>query len=92
MKIAVLGGGISGLAASHYLSHNHHATLFRGPMRGGWVNTYRSRLTNTILELGPRSLRHAGTGQNTLELVSAFRNEGFPVGARRESESGSEDK
>jgi predicted NAD/FAD-binding protein len=40
MKIAIIGGGISGLAAAHRLHPQHDVTLFEaGPHLGGHVNT-----------------------------------------------------
>ncbi|ETX14909.1 cyclopropane-fatty-acyl-phospholipid synthase [Roseivivax halodurans JCM 10272] len=39
-KIAVIGGGISGLGASYYLSDEHHVTLFEAePRLGGHART-----------------------------------------------------
>ena len=40
MKIAVVGGGISGLICAHYLSKKHEVTLYdQGPKPGGHVHT-----------------------------------------------------
>lgn len=39
-RIAVIGGGISGMGAAHFLSKNHHVTLFETNMRlGGHART-----------------------------------------------------
>ena len=80
-RIAVLGGGISGLSAAWNLVRKGLASaggghgqlevaLFEASGRvGGWVQTERSK-DGAVFELGPRSLRTAGVvGKTTLELV-----------------------
>jgi protoporphyrinogen oxidase len=69
---AVLGGGISSLAAAYYLAIKRiPVVLIPGPMPvGGWLQSVRRK--ERMLETGPRSIRHAGNvGQNTLELVAS---------------------
>jgi uncharacterized protein len=42
MKVAVVGGGVSGLVAAHLLHRQHEVTLFEaGPKVGGHTNTIR---------------------------------------------------
>ena len=80
-RIAVLGGGISGLSAAWNLARKGLANvggghgqlevaLFEATNRvGGWVKSERSE-EGAVFELGPRSLRTAGVvGKTTLELV-----------------------
>lgn len=77
MRIAVLGGGISGLAAAWNLSRaaggrpGAEVLLLEASTRvGGWVESERAE-KGAVFELGPRSLRTAGvSGENTLRLVS----------------------
>ena len=54
-KIAVIGGGISGLAAAHYLKNqNHEVSLFEASDRlGGAIRTIRYE--SQIMEAGPDS-------------------------------------
>lgn len=74
--VAILGGGITGLACAYYLSRdlpNTKITLLEATSRlGGWLNTETVNVDNgsIIFEQGPRSLR-AGfpNGQVTLDLV-----------------------
>ena len=73
MKYTILGGGITGLSAAHYLSKfvsTEKIVLLEASNRlGGWINT--SRHEDGILhEHGPRTIRPAGlAGANTLELA-----------------------
>lgn len=72
MKVAILGSGISALAAAYYLSlrKSFKIIMIQGPMKGGWIETNKSMKTGALLEAGPRSLRHNGAaGLNTLKLV-----------------------
>lgn len=40
LNIAIVGGGVAGISAAHYLSQNHHVTLFEKNSRlGGHTNT-----------------------------------------------------
>ncbi|KAM5236011.1 protoporphyrinogen oxidase isoform 2-T2 [Ctenodactylus gundi] len=72
--VVVLGGGISGLAASYYLSRAPcppKVVLVEGSKRlGGWIRSVRGP-DGAIFELGPRGIRSAGAlGARTLLLVS----------------------
>lgn len=66
-KVAVLGGGISGLAAAYYLKERFDVTLFEEKEQvGGWIQT--DRVEGFLFERGPRTLRVAQNGL-LLELV-----------------------
>ena len=79
-RIAVLGGGISGLAAAWNLARKGLASmgghgqlevaLFEASNRvGGWIRSEHSK-EGAVFELGPRSLRTAGiAGKTSLEVV-----------------------
>uniref|UniRef100_A0A8C4WX08 Protoporphyrinogen oxidase n=1 Tax=Eptatretus burgeri TaxID=7764 RepID=A0A8C4WX08_EPTBU len=72
--IAVLGGGITGLSASYYLSRVKagikKVVLVEASGRlGGWLHSLRLD-SGAVFELGPRALRPAGNaGANALNLV-----------------------
>lgn len=71
-SVAILGGGISGLALAYFLKkkyHNHlHISLFEKSNRmGGWIRTIHSK--GYQFELGPRNLRAQGKGIETLSLA-----------------------
>ncbi|KAG3281106.1 protoporphyrinogen oxidase, transcript variant X1 [Ictidomys tridecemlineatus] len=72
--VVVLGGGISGLAASYHLSQAPRppkVVLVEGSKRlGGWIRSIRGP-GGAIFELGPRGIRPAGVlGARTLLLIS----------------------
>nr|XP_042114524.1 protoporphyrinogen oxidase isoform X6 [Peromyscus maniculatus bairdii] len=72
--VIVLGGGISGLAASYHLIRGPcppKVILVEGSKRlGGWIRSVRGS-DGAIFELGPRGIRPAGVlGARTLLLVS----------------------
>ncbi|XP_011922925.1 PREDICTED: protoporphyrinogen oxidase isoform X7 [Cercocebus atys] len=72
--VVVLGGGVSGLAASYHLSRAPcppKVVLVEGSERlGGWIRSVRGP-NGAIFELGPRGIRPAGAlGARTLLLVS----------------------
>lgn len=78
-EIAVLGGGITGLASAFYLTKelpNAKITLYEASDRlGGWLQTkYVDVGDGTILfEQGPRTLRPKGVaGHLTLDLVGCY--------------------
>ena len=78
-RVAVLGGGISGLAAAWNLARRQPnldiLLLERSEKLGGWLQSYRGGVEEEgerggVFELGPRSLRTAGVaGKTTLALV-----------------------
>lgn len=72
--VVVLGGGISGLAASYHLSRAPRppkVVLVEGSERlGGWIRSVRGP-GGAVFELGPRGIRPAGAlGARTLLMVS----------------------
>nr|XP_027806493.1 protoporphyrinogen oxidase isoform X4 [Marmota flaviventris] len=76
--VVVLGGGISGLAASYHLSRAPRppkVVLVEGSKRlGGWIRSIRGP-GGAIFELGPRGIRPAGVlGARTLLLVRGLWN------------------
>nr|XP_045621252.1 protoporphyrinogen oxidase-like [Procambarus clarkii]XP_045621261.1 protoporphyrinogen oxidase-like [Procambarus clarkii]XP_045621272.1 protoporphyrinogen oxidase-like [Procambarus clarkii]XP_045621280.1 protoporphyrinogen oxidase-like [Procambarus clarkii]XP_045621285.1 protoporphyrinogen oxidase-like [Procambarus clarkii]XP_045621293.1 protoporphyrinogen oxidase-like [Procambarus clarkii]XP_045621300.1 protoporphyrinogen oxidase-like [Procambarus clarkii] len=73
--IAVVGGGISGLAAAHYLktlASSSKILVFEASSRlGGWINSVEQ--DGAVYELGPRTIRVAGNpGANTLALAESL--------------------
>ncbi|KAM9426782.1 protoporphyrinogen oxidase isoform 2-T2 [Pholidichthys leucotaenia] len=71
--VAVLGGGIGGLAASYYLCKNPQVTkvilLESSGRLGGWLWSTR-RSDGAVFEHGPRGIRPMGAqGCNTLNMV-----------------------
>lgn len=78
--IAVLGGGITGLASAYYLSRSLpdvKITLFEASSRlGGWLHSNHVDVSNgsIVFEQGPRNLRPSvPNGLITLELVCCQR-------------------
>lgn len=77
--VAVVGGGITGLAAAHYLARekpNTEITLIEGSDRlGGWLRSTAIDVEGgqVVFESGPRTLRAGATSSlATLELVISF--------------------
>ncbi|KAM3872639.1 protoporphyrinogen oxidase [Diretmus argenteus] len=71
--VAVLGGGIGGLAASYYLAKSPQISkvivLESSGRYGGWLWSTR-RSDGAVFEHGPRGIRPAGpVGRNTLNMV-----------------------
>uniref|UniRef100_A0A665T458 Protoporphyrinogen oxidase n=1 Tax=Echeneis naucrates TaxID=173247 RepID=A0A665T458_ECHNA len=71
--VAVLGGGIGGLAASYYLCKSPQVTkvivLESSSRFGGWLWSTR-RSDGAVFEHGPRGIRPTGAvGRNTLNMV-----------------------
>lgn len=84
-RVAVLGGGISGLAAAWNLARRGggvQVSVFEaGEEVGGWLRSERTE-QGAVMELGPRSLRIAGaSGKTTLSLMDhlGLANEVVPV-------------
>ncbi|XP_028567066.2 protoporphyrinogen oxidase isoform X3 [Podarcis muralis] len=72
--VAVLGGGVSGLATCYYLARSPQAPkviLLESSSRlGGWIHSTRTE-DGAVFEHGPRGIRPAGAvGRNTLLMVS----------------------
>ncbi|XP_042296949.1 protoporphyrinogen oxidase [Sceloporus undulatus] len=72
--VAVLGGGVSGLAACYYISRNPQAPkvilLESSSHLGGWISSTRMQ-DGAVFEHGPRGIRPTGAvGKNTLLMVS----------------------
>ncbi|RKP02360.1 hypothetical protein CXG81DRAFT_24976 [Caulochytrium protostelioides] len=85
-RVAVLGGGVTGLAAAYYLrraaTHAGAATTAAAAAAGHTVHVYEqaprwggwvqsTRQDGYLFEQGPRTLRPAG-GEHTLALVAAL--------------------
>ena len=75
--VAVLGGGVTGLATTYYLSQqfpNARITLFEASSNlGGWLRSKQINIGNgkILFEQGPRTLRPTNpNGWVTLDLVS----------------------
>ncbi|KAI9007219.1 hypothetical protein BC832DRAFT_614448 [Gaertneriomyces semiglobifer] len=71
-RIAVLGGGISGLSTAYYLSKllpkSCSITLFEKDHIGGWIRSERHG--GHLFELGPRTLRPSGeAGAAVLDMA-----------------------
>ncbi|GAB7365076.1 hypothetical protein MBLNU230_g5857t1 [Neophaeotheca triangularis] len=66
--VAVLGGGITGLASAYYLSQQlpkSRITIYEaGERMGGWLDSKRVEVEggNVLFESGPRTLRTQGNG------------------------------
>lgn len=72
MRIAIIGGGISGLALAWNLRKRHGSAasiilLEKSARLGGWIRT--EDRDGYLFELGPRSCRPEGAGVATVELV-----------------------
>ena len=73
-KFAILGGGISGLAAAYHLldkgTDPSNITVLESSGRaGGWMQSWTGE-NGAVFELGPRSIRPVGkAGRATLKIV-----------------------
>lgn len=72
--VAVVGGGISGLAACYHLVRSPHPPkvllLEAGARLGGWLQSTRAA-DGAVFEHGPRGIRPGGAaGTDTLHMVS----------------------
>ena len=68
-RIAIIGGGITGLALSHFLQrkNRYKIDLFEKSERmGGWIQS--EEIDGQIIEKGPRMLRSQGSGHEILDL------------------------
>ncbi|KAF8954755.1 protoporphyrinogen oxidase [Flammula alnicola] len=78
-KIAVLGGGLTGLSSAYHLSRRFPTSqvvlLEKQARLGGWVRSERVTLpqigASVLLEAGPRSLRP--NGKSVLELINLLK-------------------
>lgn len=77
-QIAVLGGGITGLTAAHYLSRHApdaHITLYEASDRlGGWIDGNPTKISDgddaeVLMQRGPRMLRSGATSNKYDDLV-----------------------
>ncbi len=72
--IAILGGGVTGLAAAYYCSRQlprAKITLFeQGARCGGWMQSSRVKVPGgqVLFEQGPHSLRATGSQANLLAV------------------------
>lgn len=85
-RIAVLGGGITGLTAAHYLARhakNAHITLYEGSDHlGGWIKGEVAQTAEgdeILHQRGPRMLRSGASGNKyddliLYDVVSSFSN------------------
>lgn len=77
--VAILGGGITGLASAYYLTKQiPHAkiTVYEASDRlGGWLSSKRVPVKdgNVLFEAGPRTLRPASNGVLSARLVCCGR-------------------
>ncbi|XP_063706596.1 protoporphyrinogen oxidase [Culicoides brevitarsis] len=80
MSVTVLGAGIGGLSAAHYikkLSLKPITILEATDRVGGWINSHKFD-DGLIFEAGPRTIRPKGLpGANTLEIVEELGLEKF---------------
>ena len=85
-KIAVIGGGITGLSSAFHLSRRFPQAqivlLEKSNREGGWIRSRRVEVKDAngntaqmLLEAGPRTLRP--NSKAILELVSMLRHVGF---------------
>lgn len=76
MKVVILGGGIGGLSAAHYLQKltQYKIVVVEASNRlGGWIRSQKLE-NGLILEEGPRTLRpRSESGLNTLALVDELK-------------------
>lgn len=82
-QIAILGGGISGLASAHFISKEFpksKITVFEsGEEAGGWIKSRRIDVKgrSVLFEYGPRTLRPGPQALATAQLVCSFRVRSF---------------
>jgi hypothetical protein len=75
-RIAILGGGISGLASAHFVAKefpNSKITIYEEQKEaGGWLRSRRVEVENgsVLFEYGPRSLRPGVWSYPTAQMVN----------------------
>lgn len=80
--VAILGGGVTGLAAAYYLTKElpkARITIYEGSDRlGGWLSSKRIPVEggSVLFESGPRSLRTSSNGILAARLVRFWRSKG----------------
>jgi len=75
--VAIIGGGISGLASAYYITKLYPSakvTIYENSSRlGGWLQSTRHQVDEhggtVLFESGPRTLRPGGNGLLSLHLV-----------------------
>jgi oxygen-dependent protoporphyrinogen oxidase len=78
-RIAVLGGGIAGLASAYFVSREFpksKVTVFEaGKDSGGWVKSKKVQVPGgeVIFELGPRTLRNATPTAHLVRRIANYR-------------------
>lgn len=81
--VVVLGGGVSGLAASYFLLKNYGipTAIFEATNRiGGWIRTENHRDKGFLFEYGPRTLRpKSEAGAETLNLIEELGLDVLPI-------------
>lgn len=83
--IAVLGGGITGLASAYYLTKElpkARVTIYEAsPRIGGWLTSKSVPVKDgtVLFEAGPRTLRTAGNGILACRLVRKPGNRDGPI-------------
>lgn len=96
MTIAILGGGLAGLSAGYYLkrekgieNNSSIHIIEASESTGGWIQSWKDEESNTITELGPRTIRGRGkSANNTFSLITELgigelvRNVGIDASAR----------
>lgn len=74
--VAILGGGVAGLASAYYLSQSLPSTKITvyeaAPRMGGWLHSEKVKIDDgeILFERGPRTLRPVGNGVLTGRLIS----------------------
>jgi oxygen-dependent protoporphyrinogen oxidase len=77
-RIAILGGGISGLSTAHFVGKefpNSKITIYEGQKEaGGWLRSRRVEVPggDVVFEYGPRSLRPGIYSYPTAQIVSIY--------------------
>ncbi|OMJ66707.1 hypothetical protein SteCoe_36357 [Stentor coeruleus] len=70
-RVAIIGGGISGLSAGYYLKKLNpliSVDMFEGNKIGGWIQT--TQKDGFVMENGPRSFRHSSKIIPLLDIIN----------------------